>query len=134
MKKILFGLVAFFFMCGVAFAGSNVTFTWDANSESDLAGYRLYQSQTSGIYNNPHVAEIPAGTEEVTLNDVSDGTYFWVLTAFDDSGNESGFSNEVTASLDSTAPVPPSNLLIDAIEKIIAGLEDIKAYLIAQAK
>lgn len=134
MKKILaiLAIVILVFSVGMAQAASNITFEWDANSESDLAGYRLYQSQTSGNYISVPVMTIPAGTETAVLSDIPDGTYFWVLTAYDVAGNESGYSNEVTASLDSVPPVPPEGLLIGAIEKIIAGLQDIKAYLVAQ--
>jgi len=122
MKKLLFGVIAFFFMCGMACAASNVTFEWDANSESDLAGYRLYQSQVSGSYTDVPVVTIPAGTETTTLLDVPDGTYFWVLTAYDTNENESGPSNEVTKTIDSTPPEPPKNFLLKLIQKIIAWL------------
>ena len=123
MKKLFLVVVAFFFMCGMAMAASNVTLVWDANSESDLAGYKLYQSNVSGDYTSIPVMTIPAGTETANLLDVPDGTYFWVLTAYDISGNESGPSNEVTASLDSTAPEPPKNFLLNLIQKIIAWLK-----------
>ena len=66
---------------------------------------------------------ILAGIETGQLAGVADGTYFWVLTAYDISGNESGPSNEVTASLDSTAPEPPKNFLLNLIQKIIAWLK-----------
>lgn len=128
---LLAGLMLIFSV-GMACAASNVTFEWDPNSETDLAGYRLYQSQTSGQYtfgDGNQVATIAAGTETVTITNVTDGTYYWVLTAYDDNGNESGPSNEVTDTLDSTAPEPPGNMLIAAIDKMIAALQDIKSYL-----
>ena len=121
MKKLLLAVVAFFFMCGMACAASNVTFVWDANSELDLAGYRLYQSQTSGAYtfgDGNQVASILAGTETVQITDVADGTYFWVLTAYDDGGNESLPSNEVTANLDTLSPGAPVNVIIQIIVKV----------------
>ena len=104
-----------------AYAASNVTFEWDANSESDLAGYRLYQSQASGDYtfgDGNQVATITAGTETVTISGVADGTYYWVLTAYDTDGNESGPSNEVTANLDTLAPGSPVNVRITIIVKV----------------
>jgi len=125
MKKLLISVVVFLFMSGMAMAASSVTFEWDANSETDLAGYRLYQSQELGVYtfgDGNQVATIPVGTETVEITDVADGTYFWVLTAYDISGNESLPSNEVTASLDSTAPESPKNFLLQLIQKIIAWL------------
>jgi len=133
MKKLLLVLVAFFFMVGMAQAASNVTLQWVANSEPDLAGYKIYQSQTSGIYTSVE-GTVPVGTETITLEGIPDGTYFWVVTAYDTEGLESGYSNEVTKRLDTTPPDNPQGLLIGAIEKIIAALQDIKAHLVAQAK
>ena len=133
MKKLLLVLVAFFFMVGMAQAASNVTLQWVANSEPDLAGYKIYQSQTSGIYTSVE-GTVPVGTETITLEGIPDGTYFWVVTAYDTEGLESGYSNEVTKRLDTTPPDNPQGLLIGAIEKIIAGLEDVRAYLIAKAE
>lgn len=119
----------------IANAQTTVTFQWDTNDEADLAGYRLWQATVSGGYDQtqPPAFEVlvsdPAfdhtgDTCQWTLTDVSDGTYFWVMTAFDDEApeNESGFSNEVTATTDSTAPVPPGGLIISAIDKMIASL------------
>jgi len=112
-------------MANLANAASDVTFQWDANTEADLEGYRLYQSNQSGVYNfgpGNEVANIPAGTESVTLNGVLDGTWYWVLTAYDTNENESGPSNEVTASLDTEPPAPPEHFLITLIKKIIAWI------------
>ena len=121
MKKLLLAVVAFFFTVGMACAASNVTFEWDANSELDLAGYRLYQSQTPGVYtfgDGNQIATVLAGTETVQITDVVDGIYFWVLTAYDATGNESGPSNEVTANFDTLAPGAPTTVTITIIIKV----------------
>ena len=98
------------------------TFEWNPNTEEDLAGYRLYQSEISGQYtfsinnecNNDCVDEIPAGVE-TTDYDVLPGDWFFIMTAFDWSGNESGPSNEVTVSVpfppDITPPDSPGGLI-----------------------
>ena len=120
MKKAIFGILLFIALAFVlplsAAAGANVTFAWDANTESDLAGYRLYQSSTSGSYTfgpSHAVASVPAGTESVTIN-VTDGTWYWVLTAYDTDNNESAPSNEVTATIDqSQFPNTPSGVAIE---------------------
>ena len=143
MQKIaiVLSIVVVFLWIAVvpAMADSKVTFTWAPNSETDLRGYRLYQSDASGQYTfggGNEVAMVPVGTETVTLSDVPDGTWYWVLTAFDNATpeNESGPSNEVTATLDSSAPAPPENMLISAIGKMISALEDIRAYYVEQKK
>lgn len=121
LAGIVFIILVFF--STMVMAGSSVTFEWDANTEPDLAGYRLYQTTTSGQYtfgDGNQVATIPAGTETVTLPDVPDGTYYWVATAYDTQELESGPSNEVSATLDTIAPNPPGNLLITLIERLIA--------------
>ena len=77
-----------------------VTFQWDANTESNLAGYRLYQSNQSGKYvfgngSVNFVAEIPESTETYTINLQEGGRKYFVLTAFNTEGLESVPSNEV---------------------------------------
>ena len=126
MKKLFSILVigAFLLFATLAFAGTSVTFEWDANTETDLAGYRLYMSTTLGTYvfgSGSEVAEILVGTETVILESIPSGTYFWVLTAFDTGGNESLPSNEVTATLDSMSPDAPKNLRITI--KVIVDVE-----------
>ena len=109
MRKFISFFIALFvslFLIVIPASAKDITFLWDANSEADLAGYRLYQSDTSGSYTfgiGNEVKDTPAGTETCTI-DVADGTWYWVLTAYDSNGNESGPSNEVSISVDQTAP------------------------------
>jgi fibronectin type 3 domain-containing protein len=73
---------------------ASVTLTWDANTESDLAGYRVYLGTASGQYGVP-IATLPASfTNFLVENLQMSMTYFFAVTAFDTTGNESGLSNE----------------------------------------
>ena len=65
MKRLLIAVVLVLMTVGGGSAEMK-TFLWDANTESDLAGYRLYRSDTSGQYTigEGWVANIPAGTDE----------------------------------------------------------------------
>ena len=126
MKKVLMFIAMFMVIPVMALAASNVTFTWDANGEADLAGYKIYQADTAGgqvIGSGNEIADLPAGTETTTVV-VEDGTWYWVVTAYDLAGNESPASNEETKTLDTEAPQPPTNLWITLIEKIIAFLQN----------
>lgn len=80
---------------------NQIKLAWQANSEEDLAGYRIYRDDSQ-------VAEI----ENVTTysdNLVLPGTtYTYKITAFDNEGLESGFSAPVTVT---TPPVTPNNLI-----------------------
>jgi fibronectin type 3 domain-containing protein len=75
---------------------SSATLTWAANTEGDLSGYRIYRATASGAY-GAALATVPAGTLTYQSTGlVSDTTYFFVITAYDDAGNESSYSSEVS--------------------------------------
>ncbi|GJQ58136.1 MAG: hypothetical protein D8M57_07490 [Candidatus Scalindua sp. AMX11] len=79
-----------------AYAEQNITFGWEPNKEKNLAGYRLYRSDSPGKYafgEKNAIATIKAGTHSVTVKSVKPG--YFVLTAFDKEGNESGPSIEL---------------------------------------
>ncbi|WP_340107043.1 Ser-Thr-rich GPI-anchored membrane family protein [Rhodohalobacter sp. 8-1] len=77
-----------------------ITLTWDPNSETDLAQYRLYRFALPQQYTE-QIATIPAGTETYTDTDIVNGrTYSYWVSAVDINGNESGFSDEVQDSLE----------------------------------
>ncbi len=103
---LLFGM----FISVPAYAASNVTFAWDASEGA--TGYKVYQSQTSGIYNKETGKVCDTATLTCTVNNLADGTYYWVATAYDAEGNESDYSNEVTATLDTTSPPAPGSFKI----------------------
>jgi len=71
-----------------------ISLAWDANTESDLAGYKVYYGTASGSYGAP----ISVGkVTSYQLGGLTPGqTYFITLTAYDTAGYESGFSNEVS--------------------------------------
>jgi len=90
---------------------ADVSFEWTGNTEQDLDGYHLYQGlNTGGPYTQVTVeGDIDAGDVTWTLPGVPDGTFFWVLTAFDMDGNESGYSNECWLRVDTSAPDAPTD-------------------------
>ena len=106
MKTILIVILAALLLASTAWA-ETLTFTWDANTESDLAEYRLYQRSVDGSYPAEPVATIPAGTETVQLT-VPDGKYFWRLTAVD----TSGFKSEPSKEVDNIPPGAPKMFII----------------------
>ena len=72
---------------------------WNANTESDLAGYRIYRSTSSGNYGAP-VATVPASATSFVATGLTPGVkYFFTITAFDKTGNESDKSSEVSGTL-----------------------------------
>lgn len=97
-------IIAVLYFSTVALA-VDYTFTWDPNTEPDLAGYKIYFKTGSsgppydGIHPfYPHL-DSPVDVDNVTeytLHDLDENTtYCVVVTAYDEEGSESGFSNEV---------------------------------------
>jgi len=85
-----------------------VSLAWDANSEPDLSGYKVYWGSASGTYGTP----VTLGkVTTFTTPKLANGTWFFAVTAHNTGGLESGFSNEVSCVV-AVAPTPPANLRI----------------------
>jgi len=79
-------------------AASTLTLAWDPNMEDDLAGYKVYYGTQSGDYDS--VADIGNVSQYKVRGLRPETRYYLALTAYDFSGNESGFSEEVSAITD----------------------------------
>ena len=93
MKKttiLLIVLIAFFVVPSLVFASGSATLSWGANTETDLAGYRIYYGMEPGVYGS--TSALITGTS-YTITGLQEGkTYYFVVTAVDTAGNESGYS------------------------------------------
>jgi len=131
MKK-LFTILAILAIAGIAQAAT-VQVTWNPNTEEDLAGYRLYVGQASGQYGEPvDVGNVTGHVMEITPE--YGATYYFALTAYDTSGNESGYSDEASCFVpDDRAPEKPTGLraIIQAIISWFKGLFGLRAAVIA---
>ncbi|KPL23737.1 MAG: hypothetical protein AMJ75_05450, partial [Phycisphaerae bacterium SM1_79] len=90
---------------------AQVSLDWADNSEGDLDGYNVYRSTTpGGGYSQLNGSLL--SSSDYTDNSVSNGTtYYYVVTAVDTSSNESGYSNEDSATpTDTTPPAAPTGL------------------------
>ncbi len=75
----------------------NAILTWNANIESDLAGYRVYHGISSLIYTPADTVTVLAPTTTYTYTNLDVGIiHYFNITAFDTTGNESVFGGEVT--------------------------------------
>ncbi len=120
-KTTIFTLLAILFLlAGTVFADNTVTLTWAAPLDADLAGFELHQTTIEGEYllgSENAIEIIPVGTETVTITEVPDGTYYWIIVTFDTSDNKGPRSNEVSATLDSIPPGAATILQIIGIVK-----------------
>jgi hypothetical protein len=75
---------------------ADVSLAWDASLSPGITGYKVYVGTTSRTYGTP----ITIGNQTTyTITNLSAGTYYIAVTAYDASSNESGFSNEVTTTI-----------------------------------
>jgi len=113
-------LILFIIMISSIVNAADVTLKWDANSEEDLAGYRIYYDTDSG---EPYDGDSINGRSPVNvrLEDLKDKSnpeftlknlntssrWYFVVTAYDTEGLESDYSNEVST-YNYTKPGTPS--------------------------
>jgi hypothetical protein len=107
--------------CGTCLAqnvttSADITFAWDSNTETDLAGYRLYQSDTGedGTFDQCLDHYIPpSDTPEViypTVVTIGVGqTLCFAVTAFNTTGVESDLSDVVCHTDNTCIPLPAEN-------------------------
>jgi hypothetical protein len=85
-----------------------VILAWDANTEPELAGYKIHYGTASGSY-TVHI-DVNNVTTYVVTGLTAGQTYYFAATAYDSFGNESDYSNSVSQSLSAVnaAPTTPS--------------------------
>ncbi|MCU0587208.1 MAG: fibronectin type III domain-containing protein [Syntrophobacteraceae bacterium] len=71
---------------------AQVTLAWDANAEP-VAGYRLHYGHASGAY--PNSVDAGKGTTYTWPNLADGKTYYFAATAYDESNNQSDYSEEL---------------------------------------
>jgi hypothetical protein len=118
---------------GLAAVGSDgtVVLDWDDNGESDLGGYEVYRSQSSG---GPYtkLTASPISTSSYQDNAVTNETaYYYVVTAVDLSANESAASTEVSATPNSAGTASTMHVAAVALSTVNAGQGNKKGQAVA---
>lgn len=96
MKAFLLFILAFALPCAAA------TLEWDANSETNIGGYKVYHSSLSRYTPGlvpfvPYLISTNSTTNiTFTITNLVNGTNWFAVTAFDTDGLESDYSDEVS--------------------------------------
>ena len=105
---------------------ADVSLAWDPSTSTDVVGYRVHYGSSSGSYGNFHTV---GNQTTYTVSNLSNGTYYFAVTAFDTEGNESTYSNEVSAVLgppaqacDVNGDTSVNTIDIQAMVNIILGI------------
>jgi hypothetical protein len=70
---------------------------WDSNIEQDLAGYKVYCGTAPGEYD--YILNVGLNNQVYVYGLQEDADYYFAVTAYNESGNESPFSQEVQTSI-----------------------------------
>ena len=94
-QRFLGGFLGLFVLLVLALPDDSaaLTLTWDPNSEEDLGGYKVHV----GIWGYGLTTDIGKVTTSKVPDLQPNTSYFFAVTVYDVSGNESVFSNEVSA-------------------------------------
>lgn len=127
-KKILIFFAVFVFLAALVATGliwlykqpahyGTASLSWNANTETNLAGYKVYYGAKprdnncpSGGYDN--IIDVGNNTAQQLNNLTNNQTYYFSITSYNTSGKESCFSEE------GKKFVPPL-ALIDRIKKLL---------------
>ena len=91
ITALVFASIVFMVPSCLAF---HLTLEWDPNVDEDLAGYIVYYGTASRNYK--YDVDIGDRTS-VTISGLVDGEkYYFAVTAYDEEGNESAYSAEIT--------------------------------------
>ncbi len=97
-KAIACALTFLSFLIFPAFAAAHtVNLSWDASTSKDVVGYNIYRGPSAnGPYAKINTSlNVPTNFADSTV--IGGQTYFYVTTAMDSLGNESGYSNQTEA-------------------------------------
>ena len=109
MRK-LFMVLVFMILPLLSLQAASINVSWNANTESDLAGYKVYYG--TAVDKMDSIVDVGNVTSYAfTVSPVVTTTYFAVLTAYDTSGNESVKSDVTSVTVviaDTTPPAKPT--------------------------
>lgn len=93
----------------VEVVGPEVPLYWDANTEPNIDFYNVYRSTTQGS-GYVVISMSPQGADPISDTDLTPlSTNYYVVTAVNTSGLESGFSNELCVTVAGPPEPPPGS-------------------------
>lgn len=116
MKKTL--CIIILLLAATTTLAADATFSWLPNSEPDLKGYKIHCGASTRAYTISADVGKPATQAGRVIGGVSglaeSTTYYCAASAYDNAGNQSGYSNEVTVAIGDLPPSPPGGLKYEA--------------------
>jgi hypothetical protein len=97
-RKIFLGMLLL--LCSAAkLSAADVSLAWDASTSANISGYKVYVGTASGTYGTSFTI---GNQTTYTVTGLAAGTYYFAVKAFNTSGTESAYSNEVSKTIAAT--------------------------------
>ena len=122
-KFVAVAAAIFSFATGASAETNSVSLSWDPNTEPDIAGYKVYWGTSSGVYNQfSDVSQTTALVSDLTVG----VRYYFAVTAYNEAGSESGYSEEVWAIVPSPGSTPEPQYLLNISTRVrVRGGDDV---------
>lgn len=93
---------------GVTVEQGSLIVKWNAHSDMNVTGYKVYYGTAPGVYGAP--IDVPGrDSTSCTIDGLTEGvTYYVAVTAYNDSGEESEYSQEVPKTYTVADTTPPT--------------------------
>lgn len=132
LKKMIFVFALLSILSSAGFAQAIINLSWQANSEIDLAGYKVYYGEQHAedfeVFDGyTHVIDVRNNLIAHIPGLIEKQYYRFAVTAYDTANNESDYSNYIIASFESVEidTIPP----IAPVSVEISGTIDINVYI-----
>ena len=111
-------------LCNSNVYAASTNLTWDDNTETDLAGYKIYRGNGACavgplqplMINGTHATVLaPENAYADNTVPVFDGELCYEVTAYDTAGNESVRSNRATKTVNLIPPMAPVGVTIGTV-------------------
>jgi hypothetical protein len=108
-------MILFLLAAPPAMFAASVQLSWQPNAEPDLQEYNVYYGTQPRSYGPP----IPVDKSATyTLSGLDEGmVYYFAVSAVDNNGNESGFSEEISKTIASIDTQPPTVTITSPVEE-----------------
>ena len=125
-RALIAVFAAYLFVSPGTACAALVKIAWSDNTESDLAGYKVYCGTAPREYD--YILDVGMNNRVYIAGLQDDDTYYFAVTAYNTSGGESSFSREIQATIPQDV-LPILDILLDLGLSILDVLYEFSTYI-----